>query len=143
MVISVVRCGSVAGVDGEQLSLDIWDQVVNPLDSLDGGGFVVVEGRLVDDPFVELLELHVEASVGILCRNDAVDGRICISGSLVVVVESVFWRALGVHDVFGQCVRCANRVFTRNYGDWCGFVWSCINSLCDDRGDKLEDIWAN
>ncbi len=70
---AVIRSSCVASVDGEELALYVWLEVVDPFDGLDLGGPVGREGRLVDDPFVKGLDLDVEASVGILTWDNTID----------------------------------------------------------------------
>lgn len=55
----------------------------------------------------------------------------------------MFGGALGVLDVFGEGVGCANCIFTCNHGDGCGIVRSSIDSFRDDRSNEFEDIRAN
>ena len=50
---------------------------------------MVYEGGSIDNPFIEFLELDIQASIGILRGHDAVNSRVCVSGSFMVVVQPV------------------------------------------------------
>src|SRR5437016_2265990 len=133
----------MASIDSEQLSLYVRLQVVNPLDANNWWWLVVMEWSRLDHPFVELLELDVQAGVWILCGNDTVDRGICISCSLVVVFQSVFRGVVGVLDMLGESVRCADGVFACDHGDRGGVVGPGIDSFCDDGSKEPEDVGAD
>ncbi len=82
---AVVGGGGVARVDRVELALDEGLEVVDPAHAVDGGLAVVGEGRAVDDPLEERLELDVEAGVGVLGRHDAVDGRVGVARAAAMV----------------------------------------------------------
>lgn len=145
-VVAVVGGGGVAGVDGVELALDEGGQVVDPVDALDGGDADVLEGGLVDNPLEELLERDVEAGVGVLGRDDAVNGRVGIAGTEVVRVEASRVGVPGVLDVAGEGVGGSNGVLAGNdmQGSLLvGAVCAAVDALCDDGGDELEDVGAD
>ena len=142
LVAVVGRCG-VARVDGEEFALDVGDEVVDPLDAFDVGVFLVgLPGGLVDDPFEEGFDLDVEAGVGVLQRDDAVDGGIGETGTLVVVGEALGFGVLGVFDMACEGVGCADSIFAGDDGE--GSVGGAsVDALGDDWGNKFEDVRAN
>ena len=65
-------------IDSIELTLDEWSQIVNEMDAKDEWcpAWHRFEVGLIDAPFVELLNLDIEASIRILSRNNAVNGRV-------------------------------------------------------------------
>lgn len=88
-VVAVVGSSGVASVDGEELALDKGLKVLNPCDALDIGDAVLLERSLFYDPFEELFQGHVQTGVGVLGRDNAVNGRVGIAGALVVGLKTV------------------------------------------------------
>ena len=114
-VVSVVRCSRMASVDGEQLSLNIRNQVIDPFHCVDLGVLKVgFPWALVDDPVEERLDFDVEAGIWVLGGNDTVDSRVSVADTLGVVSEAVFGGVLWVLDESGQGVGSADGVFTGN-----------------------------
>lgn len=144
-VVAVVGGGGVASVDGVELALDEGGEVVNPVDALDGGDANVLEGSLVNNPLEELLESDIEAGVGVLGRDDAVDCRVSVASAEVVRLETVWVGVSGILDVGGQGVCGANGVFAGNdvQGSLLRAVCAAIDALCDNWGDELEDVGAD
>lgn len=141
-VVAVVGGGGVAGVDGVQLALDKGRQVVDPVDALDGRNANIFKGSLVDDPLEELLQRHVEAGVGVLGGDDAVNGGVCIASAHVVRLETLRVGVSGVLDEAGESVGGSNCVLAGN--DVQGvLVCAAVDALCDDGGDELEDVGAD
>lgn len=138
-VVAVVGGGGVAGVDGEELALDKGGEVVDPVDALNVGDADVLKRRLLDDPLEELFERHVEAGVGVLGGDDAVNGRIGVAGAGVVVVDAVLGGVVGTLDELGERVGGANGVFAGNDGKGLEVRRAAVDALGDDGGDELED----
>lgn len=109
-VVAVVSGGGVAGVDGEELALDEGSKVVDPVDALDVGDANVLEGGAVNDPLKELLQCHVESSVGVLGWDDSVDGRVGVASSQVVVLKTRGLSVARVLDVLSESVCSADGV---------------------------------
>ena len=142
-VVAVVGGGGVARVDGEELALDVGHEVVDPLDAFDVGVFLVgLPGGLVDDPFEEGFDLDVEAGVRVLQRDDAVDGRVGEAGPLVVVGQALGFGVLGVFDVGGEGVGCADGVFARDDRERRA-GGAGVDAFGDDWGDEFEDVGAD
>ena len=141
-VVAVVGGGGVAGVDGEELALDVGAQVVDPVDAMDVGDANVLEGGLFDDPLEELLQCHVEAGVGVLGGHDAVNSRVGVAGALVVALEAVGRGVFGVLDEAGEGVGGADGVLAGD--DVQGApVGAGVDALRDDGSDELEDVGAD
>lgn len=141
-VVAVVGGGGVAGVDRVQLALDEGRQIVDPVDALDGRDADVLKGRLVDNPLEELLQRHVEAGVGVLGGDDAVNGRVGIASAQVVRLETLRVGVAGVLDEAGEGVGGANGVLAGNDVQRV-LVGAAVDALCDDGGDELEDVGAD
>ncbi|KAI6752014.1 hypothetical protein HG531_006710 [Fusarium graminearum] len=109
-VVAVVSGGGVASVDGEELALDEGSKVVDPVDALDVGDANVLEGGAVNDPLKELLQCHVESSVGVLGGDDSVDGRVGVASSQVVVLKTRGLSVARVLDVLSESVCSADGV---------------------------------
>lgn len=142
-VVAVVGGGGVRGVDGEELALDEGSQVLGPVDALDGGDADVLEGSLFDDPLKELLEGDVEASVGVLGGDNAVNGRVGVAGARGVVLEAVGGCVFRSLDELGEGVRGADGVFAGNDGEGLERSITAVDALGDDGGDELEDAGAD
>lgn len=136
-VVTVVGSGGVTSVDGEELALNVGQQVVDPLDTLDGGVLTALEGGAVDNPLVELLQGDIETGVGILSRDNSVNSRVGVGSTLVVVVKAVLRGILGVLDVFSKGVCGANGVLAGNDGERLEIIRSLVDTLGDDGGDEL------
>lgn len=142
-VVAVVGGGGVARVYGEELALDKGGEVVNPGDALDAGDAVLGKGLLLDDPFKELFQGDVEAGVGVLGRDDAVNGRVGVAGAEVVVVEAFLGGVGGILDELGEGVGGANGVFAGNDGQGLEVVGALVDAAGNDGGDELEDAGAD
>ena len=136
---AVVGCGGVAGVDGVEFPLDVGVEVGDPVDGVDFGGPVGGEGGFVYHPFVEAFDFHVEACVGVLEGNDAVDGGVGEAGPVGDGLEAFGGSVCGAFDEFGELVCGADHVFT---GDYCegGFVGAGVYGFGDDGGDEFQDF---
>ena len=98
-----------------------------------------MEGCLVNDPLKERLDLDVETGIGILAGYDTVDGRIGITGTLVVVCQAVLGSVLGVLDESSESIGGANGVFAGNDCER-SLVCALIDGFGNDGGNELEDI---
>ncbi|KAL2279642.1 hypothetical protein FJTKL_13324 [Diaporthe vaccinii] len=141
-VVSVVGGGGVASVDSVQLTLDEGLEVLYPVDAVDWG-VLALEGQLLHNPLVELLELDVEASVGLLRGDNSVDSRVGVAGTLVVTVEALCRGVLRVLDVIGKGGGGVDHVLASNDSERLEVVGTLVDALSDDRCDELEDGGAN
>jgi len=139
-VVTVVRSSSVSRVDGKELPLDVRLQVVDPVDGWDIRVAVVAEGSLFDNPFVELLDLDVEAGIRRLIRDDAVNGRVGEPRTIIQCLDAV--RVCVVLDEAMQRVGCPNGVLTGNDSHRLGLLTS-INALGNHRGNELENVGSD
>ena len=142
-LVAVVGGCCVARVDGEEFALDVGDEIVDPLDAFDVGVFLVgLPGGLVDDPFEEGFDLDVEAGIGVLEGDDAVDGGVGETGTLVVVGKTLGFGVLGVFDVACEGVGCTNGILAGDDGE--GSVGCTgVDAFGDDWSDEFEDVRAN
>ncbi len=142
-VVAVVGGGGVAGVDGEELALDEGGEVLDPVDALNVGDADVLKRRLLNNPLEKLFQRHVEAGVGVLGRDDAVNGRVGIASARVVVLDAVLGGVVGALDELGEGVGGANGVLAGNDGEGLEVRGAAVNALGDDGGDELEDAGAD
>lgn len=137
-VVSVVGGSSVTSVDSVQLALDEGSELINPVDTINAGD--LLEGSALNNPLVKLLERHIQAGVGILCRDNAVNGRVGEASALVVILQAVGSSIARLLDVLSKGVGRANGVFAGNDRDGGQVVGSLVDTLGDDRGDEFQDI---
>jgi hypothetical protein len=132
---AVVGGGGVAGVDGEQLALDVRGQVVDP-GGVGNGRLRAAEGRTLDGPLEVALDGDVKAVLARLGGHDAVD------------------RGVGEHrpgrhrrplrlghgraDVAGQHVGRVDGVLTGHHGQGGRPPWPLVQPGGDHRGDELQ-----
>ena len=139
-VVSIVGSSSVTGVDSVELALDVWLKVVDPVDSLDIRVAKLAEWSLLDGPFIELLDLDVQTGIGILCRDNSIDGGVGKASTGGKGLD-----AGGVSVVLDETVEgvgSANGILAGNNGNWC-LGGAGVDALGDGRGDELEDSGAN
>ena len=141
-VVAVVRGGGVARVDGEEFALDEGFQVVDVFDGGYLGRAVWLKGGALDDPLVEALYLDVQAGIGVLAGDDAVNGRVCETCTVVDGGEAVWRCVFALFDEAGQGVGGVDGVFTGNDGDW-DRVGASVNGLANDWSDELENSGAD
>ena len=142
-VVAVVSSGSVAGVDSEQLALDEGGEVFDPVDALDLRDANILKGSLVNNPLEELLEGHVEASIGVLRGDNAVNSGVGVAGTQMVVFETLGSSVLGVLDVLGEGVGGTDGVLTGNDMEGRLLSGATVDTLGDDGSDKAEDVGAD
>ena len=135
----VGRC-CVPRVHREQLALDERLQVVDEVHALDLRVLRAVERLQLHAPLVELLDLDVQARVGVLVRHDAVNGAIgepsfAVDVALHGLVELVKDEAL-------QGVCGADGVLAGNDGERI-LKLAAFNTLGDDGSDELEDVGSD
>lgn len=136
-VVAVVGSSSVASVDSEELALNVRSQVADPVDAVNLGDANVLKGSLVDDPLKELLQGHIKTSIGVLGRDDTVNGRVGVAGTEVVVLET---RLGGVLlDELCEGVGGADGILAGNDVQGSLVVGAELDTLGDDWGDELED----
>lgn len=139
-LLAVVGGGSVTRIDGEELTLDKGFEVIHKVNSLDFRVADAMEGRFLDAPFVELFDLDVEACVGVLVRDDAVDGAIG-EASFGVDVGLGFFTELVKNEPL-QRVGGIDGIFACDDGDWV-IQLAVLNGLGDNGCDELENIRAD
>lgn len=135
-VVAVVGGRGVAGVDGEELALDVGLEVVDEVNALDRRR-VAVERLLLDAPLVELLDEDVHASALRLQRHNAVNSRISEAGLRGDVGLGLLGQVL--LDEATKSVGGANGVLASNDGKRVGLLAS-LDALGDRLGDELEDV---
>ena len=139
-IVSVIGGGGVTSVDGVQLAFDVWLEVLNPVDSRDVWMAKFTKGGLLNGPLVELLDLDVQAGIGLLCGDDSIDGGV---GKASTGGKGLDAGRIGVVlDETVEGVGGANGVLAGNHGHW-GLGGTGINPLGDGGSDKLEDSGAN
>ena len=139
---SIVGGGCVAGVDGEELALNVWHKVIDPFDCFDLGWAVRRKRCLVNNPFVEGFDLDVEAGVGVLTWDNTVDGRVGKAGTLADGGETVFWSVFGVLDELREFIGSPNHVLTGNDSDWCRCSTG-VDCFSNDWSNEFEDVGAD
>lgn len=139
-VIAIICGRSVRGVDGVQLALNERGQRVNPVDGRDVRVSEALERSLLHDPLVELLDLDVQAGIGILRGHDPVDGGI---GETRASREGFAAGAIGVvDDEAVQGVRGTNGILASHHRN--GYLeGTLVDALGDSAGDGLEDTRAD
>lgn len=141
-VVAIVCCSRMAGVDSEELALNVRRQVRHPVYSIYFGVSMRLEWLAFHDPFEKGFDLNVEAGVGLLVGDDTVDGGVCKACSLGQTLETVFGCIFRVTDKAREGVGGTNGIFAGDDGSWIG---SCafVDAFGDDRGDEFENIRAN
>ena len=139
-VVAVVGRGRVARVDGEELALDVWAEIVDVVHASDVGLGQAGKRFRLNAPLVELFDLDVHARVGLLVRHDAVDGAVGEAGSVVDVRLCVVVERLG--DEALERVGGHDGVLARNHNGRL-LLLAAVEALGDDGGDELEDFRAD
>lgn len=141
VVIAVIGGSGVAGVDGEELALNIWSESVDPLDTLDGRRAELSERSLVDNPLGKLLKCNIEAGIRILGWNDTVDGRVGEACALLDLVATRLWGVLD--DELREGIGGVDGVLASDDGYWAVVITAGVDALCDGWCNKLQHIRAD
>ncbi len=112
------------------------------MDGWDVWGGVGCERAFLDNPFEERFNLDIEACVGVLTGDDAVDSRVSKSSAVVDGGESGFGGILGVFYEAGKSAGGANGVFAGDDGKGCGGS-TAVNPLGNDGSDEFQDVRSN
>lgn len=99
-----------------------------------------LEGLQLYAPLEELLDLDVHACVWLLLRHNAVDGGVGKARFAVEVLLRLV-RELAL-DEAAEAVGGANHVLAGDNRDRVVEL-TVLNTLGDDRGDELENVWPN
>jgi hypothetical protein len=112
------------------------------VDVLDLGVAVLraVEWWQLNAPLEELLNLDVEASIGVLVGNDAINGGVGETSLVGNVLLSLI-RELGL-DEASESVGGTDHVLAGNNSQWVVKL-AGLNALGDDWGNELEDVGSD
>lgn len=100
------------------------------------------ERAFLDNPFKERFNLNIEACIGVLAGDNAVDSRVSKSSAVVDGGESVFGGILGVFYEAGKSAGGVDGVFAGDDGEGRGGS-TTVNSLGNDGSDEFEDVRSN
>ena len=137
LIVTEVGGGGVRSVDSEELSLDEWLEVLDPVNALDVG-MARLEAGSLDAPLVEGLDENVEAAISWLSRDDAIDGRVAELGLGREIFEDFWLHVLLIGDDGLESISSVDHVLTGDDSEWLGG-----GSLGDAIGDGLGDEFEN
>lgn len=141
LLVGKVGGSGVAGVDGEELTLNVWLKVIDPVNAIDLG-MARLEAAGLDTPLVERLNDNIKVGIGRLGGDNSIDGRIAKFGFGTQILENFRLQVLGVGDEGFESIGRVDHVFTSNdCKRLC--VGACSNAISNGLGDELEDIGAN
>ena len=140
--VTVVRGCGVACVHRVQFSLDVRGQIVDPVYPLDVWVREAGEGGFFDDPFEKGFDLDVEAGIGGLVGDDAVNGAVGETHAGGEVREAGGLGVFFFADEVCQGGSGADGVFAGDYGEG-GVDGTDVDSFGDDGGDEAEDVGAD
>lgn len=138
--VAIIGGSGMAGVDGEELAFNVGLQVVYPVDGINIRMAHEAKRTLFDNPFVELLDADIEAIIGRLVGDNAVNCGIGELGTLGKGFDTIN-RSI-VLNVAMKSVGGTDGILTsdHSYGLDTG---ASIDAFGNDRGDELEDVRAN
>lgn len=142
-VVTVIGSSGMAGVDSEELTLNEGAKIADPVDALDIGDADILKRSLLDNPLKELLKRDIKASIGVLSGNNAVNSRVSVTSTLVVVIETLRSGILGILDEAGESVCGADGVLAGDDVDRGQVLGAAVDALGNDGGDEAQDVGAN
>jgi hypothetical protein len=113
LLVAEVGSSGVRGVDSEELALDEWLEVVDPMNAVDLG-VTRLEALGLDAPLIEGLDEDIETGIRGLSGNNAVDSRVTVLG-LGSDLALVLLRGV-IDDVLTQSISSVDHVLASNHG---------------------------
>ena len=140
-LVSIVGSSGVRGVDSEELTLNVWLEIVDVVNALDLGLLAtILEWLLLDAPLIELLNLDIQAGISILLGNNSVNRRVGETSLAVDVLLSILAEL-----ALNESSPCSCGIDSILASNDCDRVVKCTsldrlgNRLCN----KLEDVGAD